>query len=88
MIMKTSKTLTYKQMVSKMLKNSAVKAKEDQLNREEFAILDAILTSRKEALLFQAKIVKRMGTQAPAITRLDSALATGKHFPSLSTLIK
>jgi hypothetical protein len=27
-----------------------------------------------------------MGTQTPAIARLESALATGKHSPSLNTL--
>jgi len=75
-------------MVSKMLKNPAVKAEVEKLNREEFAILDEILTARKEAGLSQAQIAKRMGTQAPAIARLESSLATGKHSPSLSTLRK
>jgi len=71
-----------------MLRNSAVKAEVDKLNREEFAILDEILAARKEAGLSQAQIAKRMGTQAPAIARLESALATGKHSPSLNTLRK
>ncbi|MEI8077534.1 MAG: helix-turn-helix transcriptional regulator [Betaproteobacteria bacterium] len=75
-------------MVAKMLRNSAVKAEVDKLNREEFAILDEILAARKEAGLSQAQIAKRMGTQAPAIARLESALATGKHSPSLNTLRK
>jgi DNA-binding XRE family transcriptional regulator len=83
-----TKTLTHKQLVSKMLKNPAVKAEVNQLNREEFAILDEILAARKEAGLSQAQIAKRMGTQAPAIARLESSLATGKHSPSLSTLRK
>ena len=73
-------------MVSKMLKNPAVKVEVEKLNREEFAILDEILTARKEAGLSQAQIAKRMGTQTPAIARLESSLATGKHSPSLSTL--
>ena len=73
-------------MVSKMLKNPAVKAEVEKLNREEFAILDEILTARKEAGLSHAQIAKRMGTQTPAIARLESSLATGKHSPSLSTL--
>ena len=85
---KTTKPLTHKQMVSKMLKTPAVKAEVNKLNREEFAILDEILTARKEAGLTQAQIAKRMGTQAPAIARLESALATGKHSPSLTTLRK
>ena len=73
-------------MVSKMLKNPAVKAEVKKLKLEEFAILDEILTARKEAGLSQAQIAKRMGTQTPAIARLESSLATGKHSPSLSTL--
>jgi DNA-binding XRE family transcriptional regulator len=85
---KKTKTLTHKQLVSKMLKNPAVKVEVNQLNREEFAILDEILAARKEAGLSQAQIAKRMGTQAPAIARLESSLATGKHSPSLSTLRK
>jgi hypothetical protein len=34
-------------MVKKMLKNPAVKAETERLNREEFAILDEILAARK-----------------------------------------
>ena len=88
MTTKTTKTLTHKQMVRKMLKNPAVKAEVDKLNREEFAILDEILAARKESGLTQAQIAKLMGTQAPAVARLESSLATGKHSPSLSTLRK
>ena len=88
MTTKTTNTLTHKQMVSKMLKNSAVKAEVDKLNREEFAILDEILAARKESGLTQAQIAKLMGTQAPAVARLESSSATGKHSPSLSTLRK
>jgi hypothetical protein len=61
MTTKPTKTLTHKQMVSKILKNPAVKAEVDKLNREEFAILDEILTARKEAGLTQAQVAKRMG---------------------------
>jgi DNA-binding XRE family transcriptional regulator len=82
------KPATHKKMVDKLLKNPAVKAEVEKLNREEFAILDQILAARKAAGLSQAQVAKRMGTQAPAIARLESALATGKHSPSLSTLRK
>jgi DNA-binding XRE family transcriptional regulator len=82
------KQATHKKMVDKLLKNPAVKAEVERLNREEFAILDQILAARKAAGLSQAQVAKRMGTQAPAIARLESALATGKHSPSLSTLRK
>ena len=82
------KSTTHKKMIDKLLKNPAVKAEVEKLNREEFAILDQILAARKAAGLSQAQVAKRMGTQAPAIARLESSLATGKHSPSLSTLRK
>ena len=71
-----------------MLKNPKVKTELSRLNREEFAILDEILKARKAAGLSQAQVAKKMGTHAPAIARLESSLATGKHSPSLSTLKK
>ncbi|QWE05854.1 helix-turn-helix domain-containing protein [Polynucleobacter sp. JS-JIR-5-A7] len=88
MTIKKTKLLSHKQMVSKMLKDPAIKAAVAKLNREEFAILDEILAARKKAGLSQAEIAKRMGTQAPAIARLESSLASGKHSPSLNTLRK
>lgn len=83
-----STTMTHEQMVAKMLKKPAVRAEHDRLNREEFAILDEILAARREAGLTQAQIAELMGTKAPAIARLESSLATGKHSPSLNTLRK
>jgi DNA-binding XRE family transcriptional regulator len=83
-----AKIMTHEQMVAKMLKDPAVRAEHERLNREEFAILDEILAARREAGLTQAQIAERMGTKAPAIARLESALASGKHSPSLSTLRK
>ena len=80
------KMFTHDQLVKKMVKKPSVKAAVDELNRTEFAILDEILAARKAAGLTQAQIAKRMGTQTPAIARLESALATGKHSPSLNTL--
>jgi DNA-binding XRE family transcriptional regulator len=85
---KYKKPMTHKQMVSVMLKNKNVQIEVKRLNREEFAILDEILAARKDAGLTQAEIAKRMGTKAPAIARLESSLATGKHSPSLSTIRK
>jgi predicted transcriptional regulator len=82
------KPLTHKQAVTRMLKNPVVKAEVERLNKEEFAILDEILEARKAAGLSQAEVARRMGTQAPAIARLESSLASGKHSPSLNTLRK
>jgi DNA-binding transcriptional regulator YiaG len=64
MTTKLTQPLTHEQMVKKLLKNPAVKAEVDKLNREEFAILDEILAVRKQAGLSQAQIARRMGTQA------------------------
>ena len=84
----TSKPMTHEQLVKAMLKNPAVKAEVERLNREEFALLDQILAARKSAGLSQADVAERMGTHAPAIARLESSLATGKHSPSLNPLRK
>jgi DNA-binding XRE family transcriptional regulator len=81
-----SKTLSHEQVVEQMIKKPAVRAALNELNRTEFVILDEILAARKAAGLTQAQIAERMGTQTPAIARLERALATGKHSPSLNTL--
>lgn len=80
--------LTHAELKAKMLENPAVHAELERLNREEFAILDEMLAARKSAGLSQAQVAERMGTKAPAIARLESALASGKHSPSIDTLRK
>ena len=57
-------------------------------NERQPELLDALLKARQEAGLTQAQVAKRMGTQGPAIARLERALATGKHSPSVATLRK
>ena len=59
-----------------------------QIEREEGVLLDLLLKARSEAGLTQAQVAERMGTQPPAVARLERALATGKHSPSLATLRK
>jgi len=54
----------------------------------EFSILHELLNARQKAGLSQAEIADRMGTKAPAITRLESSLSSGKHSPSIATLKK
>nr|WP_260858610.1 helix-turn-helix transcriptional regulator [Paraburkholderia sp. BCC1885] len=70
------------------LADPEVRTEVERLNREEYALLDAILAARHAAGLNQAQVAERMGTQAPAITRLERALASGKHSPSIDTLRK
>lgn len=67
------------------LRNSGVREAYDAL-APEFALLRQMLAARKKAGLSQAEVAARMGTQPPAVTRLESALSNGKHSPSLDTL--
>ncbi len=64
-----------------------VKAAYDALE-PEFSLLKELLRARQAAGLSQAEIAEKMGTKAPAITRLESSLGSGKHSPSLATLKK
>jgi transcriptional regulator with XRE-family HTH domain len=52
----------------------------------EFELLGQLLSARNKAGFSQADVAARMGTHAPAITRLESALGSGKHSPSIDTL--
>lgn len=80
--------LTHDELVKKMMENPAVRAEYERIEREEMPMLDAILRLRKETGLTQAQVAERMGTQAPAVARLEQALITGKPSPSLATLRK
>ncbi|MFL9901735.1 helix-turn-helix transcriptional regulator [Paraburkholderia fungorum] len=77
---------TYKAMRERALADPEVRAEYERLNREEFALLDQMLAARRDAGLTQAQVAERMGTKAPAITRLERALASGQHSPSVDTL--
>ncbi|MEK7875688.1 MAG: helix-turn-helix transcriptional regulator [Pseudomonadota bacterium] len=79
---------THKQVVEKLMSRPGVRAEVERLEREEYALLNVLLKARHEAGLSQAQVAKRMGTQAPAVARLERALATGKHSPSVVTLRK
>ena len=79
---------THDQIVKKLMQRPGVRAEVDRIEREEAALLDALLKARQEAGLTQAQVAERMGTQAPAVARLERALATGKHSPSVATLRK
>ncbi|KVC23551.1 helix-turn-helix domain-containing protein [Burkholderia diffusa] len=79
---------TYKALRERALSDPEVNAEYERLNREELALLDMMLAARRDAGLSQADVAERMGTQAPAVTRLERALATGQHSPSIDTLRK
>jgi ribosome-binding protein aMBF1 (putative translation factor) len=79
---------TYKELRSRALSDPEVRTEYERLNREEFALLDQMLAARHAAGLSQAQVAERMGTKAPAVTRLERALASGQHSPSIDTLRK
>ncbi len=79
---------THDQLIEKLMQLPGVQAEVLRIEREEGILLDALLKARQEAGLTQAQLAERMGTQAPAVARLERALATGKHSPSIATLRK
>jgi len=79
---------THDQVVAKLMRRPAVRKEVERIEREEGALLDLLLKARHDAGLTQAQVAERMGTQPPAVARLERALATGKHSPSLATLRK
>ena len=79
---------THSQLVKKLMRRPGVRAEVERIEREEGVLLDALLKARQQAGLTQAQLAERMGTQAPAVARLERALATGKHSPSIATVRK
>ncbi|MBA3573027.1 MAG: helix-turn-helix transcriptional regulator, partial [Pyrinomonadaceae bacterium] len=79
--------MTHSELKKRALQNPEVKAEFDALE-PEFTLLREMLKARKKAGLTQAEVAERMGTKAPAVTRLESSLVSGKHSPSLATLRK
>ena len=79
---------THEEVIAKLMRRPGVRGEVERIEREEGILLDILLKARQEAGLTQAQVAERMGTQAPAIARLERALATGKHSPSLAALRK
>lgn len=79
---------THNQVVAKLMQRPGIRKEVERIERDEGALLDLLLKARQEAGLTQAQVAERMGTLPPAVARLERALATGKHSPSLATLRK
>ena len=79
---------THDQLVKRLMRRPGVRAEVQRIEREAAELLVALLKARQEAGRTQAQVAKRMGTQGPAIARLERVLATGKHSPSVATLRK
>ncbi|GAA0229000.1 helix-turn-helix transcriptional regulator [Castellaniella daejeonensis] len=79
---------THEELKALALSDPEVRAEYERIEREEMPMLDTILKARGDAGLTQAQVAERMGTKASAVARLENALVTGKHSPSVATLKK
>ncbi len=79
--------MKHSELKEKALKRNTVRVEYDALE-PEFRLLHDLLKARQKAGLSQAEVAERMGTKAPAITRLESSLSSGKHSPSIATIKK
>lgn len=71
----------------KLLAKPGVKTTYDAIE-EEFATLDALFRTRKQAGLTQSEIARRMGVSQPVLARIEASIGNRKHSPSLTTLRK
>ena len=79
--------LTHKTLVKTMLNDPAVKA-EFEAQAVESALLGELLGARQRAGLTQSEVAERMGTETPAVARLESGGGSQRHSPSIATLRK
>lgn len=77
----------HEQLIKKWRKDAKFQAAYDQL-AEEFDLFDQMLHARKEAGLTQEDVATRMGTQVPAVARLESSGGKHRHSPTVDTLRK
>jgi transcriptional regulator with XRE-family HTH domain len=79
--------MNHDELKEKALSKQSVRDEYESLE-PEFSLLRTMLKARRDAGLSQAEVAQRMGTKAPAITRLESSLTSGRHSPSIATLKK
>jgi transcriptional regulator with XRE-family HTH domain len=79
--------MKHSELKEKALKKKNVRGIYEALE-PEFSLLRELLNARQKAGVSQSEIAILMGTKAPAITRLESSLSSGKHSPSIATLKK
>jgi DNA-binding XRE family transcriptional regulator len=80
-------TKTHRQMVAEWKRDPEFKAAYDELETE-YVLLRELLQARQRAGLTQAEVAMKMGTKAPAVTRLETALSDDRQSPTLATLKK
>ena len=77
--------MTHEELKRRAMEDPAVRAAYEELE-PEFALLASMLEARRRAGMTQAEVAAKMGTQPSAVTRLEGAIVSGKHSPSLETL--
>lgn len=77
--------MKHRELKAKVLANPETRAAYRSMETE-FELLRQMLKARAKAGLSQAQVAQKMGTKAPAVTRLESALTSGSHSPSLATI--
>ncbi len=77
--------MTHEELKRRAMEDPAVRAAYEELE-PEFALLASMLEARQRAGMTQAEVAAKMGTQPSAVTRLEGAIVSGKHSPSLETL--
>jgi DNA-binding XRE family transcriptional regulator len=80
-------TRTHRQTVEAWKKDPEFKAAYDELETE-YALLRELIEARRRAGLTQAGVAAKMGTMPPAVSRLETALSSNRHSPTLATLKK
>jgi DNA transposition AAA+ family ATPase len=78
---------SHKQFAEQLLADPEIKKEYDRLETE-FSLLDELLKAKELSGLSQAEIARRMGTKAPAVSRMIAGVADNKHSPSIATLHK
>ncbi len=61
---------THEQLVKKLMRRPGVKAEVERIEREEGALLDALLKARQDAGLTQAQVAERMGRSVDSVEKL------------------
>lgn len=79
--------MTHNELVKRLLRKPAVRAAY-AAQGEEFALLDEMLKARRRAGLTQADVAAQMGTQTPAVARLEAGGGSNRHSPTVATLRK
>ncbi|MGH8060371.1 MAG: helix-turn-helix domain-containing protein [Candidatus Entotheonellia bacterium] len=78
---------THDEMIATWKQDPAFRREYDALEGE-FALFDALVSARHQAGLSQAEVAERIGTQTPAVARLEAGGGPQRHSPSLATLRK